>query len=398
MAIFLDVGMFLDGISVGIGLLFLSLQYVSRADQKPNKLVVGVIVILCWLVCGSLVMEQGELLVRLYIASIPIVFFLLLPMIYWYQQQLTTYGNAPQINKRNRHWVPVGLAGLLSLSIGLMPSEDFNNMFFNDPEQLSLWVGINSAGFAFLLVGWTMLSLVYLTRIVKTTISYHRQLNNEFANHEGKRLDWLVGFSVLLVLTWLYALIVLGASATLSLPFISETVLSLMVLVLILVFCIQTLNRKPAFLHSVPEPEPEPETEPELEPEEAAKQKYINSSIDDERLKRIAGKVERKVMDEKTYLNPDIDASTLASELGISVHYLSQVLSQEMQTTFYNYINDARIEAAKEALKTSEQTVLDIALAVGYNTRSSFYNAFKKRTGMTPSKYKVTVGNVEPVN
>jgi AraC-like DNA-binding protein len=102
-------------------------------------------------------------------------------------------------------------------------------------------------------------------------------------------------------------------------------------------------------------------------------------------------------MEEKTYLNPDIDASTLASELGISVHYLSQVLSQEMQTTFYSYINGARIEAAKEALKTSEHTVLDIALSVGFNTRSSFYNAFKKSTGVTPSKFRATAPTDEPI-
>jgi AraC-like DNA-binding protein len=231
---------------------------------------------------------------------------------------------------------------------------------------------------------------------VINTKAYHQQLNNEFANHEGKRLDWLVGFTGLLVLTWLYALVVLGASSFVSTPLISETLLSIMVLLLIWVFCIQTLNRRPAFSHAEPEQEPETEQKPKLEPspdsepEESPEQKYSNSSIDDERLKRIAGKVERKVMEEKSYLNPDIDASTLASELGISVHYLSQVFTQEMQTTFYGYINDARIEAAKVALKTSEQNVLEVALSVGYNTRSSFYNAFKKRTGMTPSKYKAS--------
>ncbi|WP_028672176.1 helix-turn-helix transcriptional regulator [Saccharospirillum impatiens] len=383
--------MFIDGISVGIGLLFLSLLYLNPAYHKPSKLVAGVIVIMSWLVSGTLMLDQGGLFARLYIASIPVVFFLLLPMIYWYQQLLTAYGAQPQPEKRTVHWIPVGLAGLLSLSISLMPSEDFNDMFFNDPEQLSVWVGINSAGFAFLLVGWTILSVLYLGRIVINTKTYHQQLNTEFADHEGKRLDWLVGFTGLLVVTWFYALIVLGASSATSTPLVSETALSLLVLLLIWVFCIQTLNRRPAFSHIEPEPDPEPVSEG------ASEQKYSNSSIDDERLKRIADKVDRKVMGEKSYLDPDIDASTLASELGISGHYLSQVLSREMQTTFYSYINDARIEAAKEALKASEQTVLEVALSVGYNTRSSFYNAFKKRTGMTPSKYKTSAASVEPI-
>ena len=283
-------------------------------------------------------------------------------------------------------------ASLLSLSIGLMPNEDFNDMFINGSDQLSVWATINSAGFAFLLFGWTVLSFLYLGKIIINTKAYHQRLKTEFADHDGKRLDWLVGFTCLLVLTWLYALVALGVSSEASIPLISETVLSLMILVLIWMFSIHALNRKPAFSHSNTETaEPEP-GEPEIE--ENVEQKYSNSSIDDERLKRIADKIERKMMEEKSYLNPDIDASTLAYELGISVHYLSQVLSQEMQTTFYSYINDARIEAAKEGLKTSQRTVLEIALSVGFNTRSSFYNAFKKRTGMTPSKYKTSVTSI----
>ncbi|MBU2864695.1 helix-turn-helix transcriptional regulator [Reinekea forsetii] len=383
--------MFIDGIIVGIGLLFLSLLYFSPSNHQPSKLAAGVIVILSWLISGSLVLDQGGLFARLYIASIPFVFFLLLPMIYGYQQLMTAHGNQPHLYTRPMHWVPVVFAGVLSLSIGLMPAEDFNNMFFNDPEQLSLWVAINSAGFALLLVSWTILSVFYLSRIVINTKAYHQRLNNEFADHEGKRLEWLVGFTGLLVLTWLYALIVLAASSSVKSPLISETVLSLMVLLLIWIFCIQTLNRRPAFSHIARESvkEAEPELEQATKTNEITDQKYANSSIDEERLKRIAGKVEQKVMEENCYLNPDIDASTLATELGISVHYLSQVFSREMQTTFYSYINDARIEAAKEALATSQQSVLDVALSVGYNTRSSFYNAFKKRTGMTPSKYRV---------
>lgn len=375
--------MFIDGISVGIGLLFLSLLYLNPSTDKPSKLVGGVIVLLCWLVSGSVMLEQGGVLARLHIASIPCVFFLLLPMIYQYQQVLTAYGNAEKLNKPSRHWLAVVPASLLSLSIALMPNDDFNTMFYDGTEPLSVWATINSAGFALLLVSWTLLSIFYLGKIVLNTKAYHQRLKTEFSNHDGKRLDWLVAFTCLLVFTWLYALVVLAVSSETSIPLVSETLLSILVVVLIWMFSIQALNRKPAFSHLESEPEPDAK-----ETGEAAEQKYSNSAIDDERLKRIAAKVERKVMAEKTYLNPDVDASTLAHELGISVHYLSQVLSQEMHTTFYSYINDARIEAAKEALKTSQKTVLDIAMSVGFNTRSSFYNAFKKNTGMTPSKYK----------
>lgn len=377
--------MFIDGVGVGIGLLFLSLLYLNPTDHKPSLLVGGVIALFIWLLSGSVMLDHGGIFTRLYIASIPVVFFLLLPMIYRYQQVLTAYGSEPRPNNSATHWIPVILASLLSLSIGLMPNEDFNAMFLGDSEQLSVWANLNSIGFFVLFVGWTALSFLYLSKIVMNTRAYHQRLQTEFANHEGKRLDWLVGFVGLLVVTWLYALLVLGMPSDDSTVLISETALSILVFILMWMFSIQALNREPAFSHS------EPETE------ETSEKKYSNSSIDEERLKRIADKVERKVVEEKSYLNPDIDASTLASELGISVHYLSQVLSQEMQTTFYNYINDARIEAAKEELKSSQRTVLEIAMSVGFNTRSSFYNAFKQRTNMTPSKYKATSTSTESI-
>ena len=76
-------------------------------------------------------------------------------------------------------------------------------------------------------------------------------------------------------------------------------------------------------------------------------------------------------------------------------YIIYQVFSQQMQTTFYSYINDARIEAAKVELKVSQRNVLEIALSVGFNSRSSFYNAFKKNTGMTPSKYKTSAISIE---
>jgi len=43
---------------------------------------------------------------------------------------------------------------------------------------------------------------------------------------------------------------------------------------------------------------------------------------------------------------------------------------------------------AQKLLSSGEDTVLDVALEVGFNSRSSFYSAFKKVTGQTPSAYR----------
>ncbi|TMN91716.1 hypothetical protein CWB72_06330 [Pseudoalteromonas phenolica] len=51
-------------------------------------------------------------------------------------------------------------------------------------------------------------------------------------------------------------------------------------------------------------------------------------------------------------------------------------------------MNHKRILAAKKLLIESELTVLDIAMQVGFNSKSAFYSAFKKHTQLTPSSYK----------
>jgi len=76
--------------------------------------------------------------------------------------------------------------------------------------------------------------------------------------------------------------------------------------------------------------------------------------------------------------------------LGVSANYVSQTLNQTMQTSFFEYVNNARVEAAKEKLLNNDGTVLEIAMAVGFNARSSFYKAFKASTGMTPGEYQKT--------
>ncbi|MAD73529.1 MAG: hypothetical protein CML20_01770 [Rheinheimera sp.] len=68
----------------------------------------------------------------------------------------------------------------------------------------------------------------------------------------------------------------------------------------------------------------------------------------------------------------------------------SQTANQTLQQSFYDYINEARIAAAKHLLLQTNDSVLTIAMAVGFNARSSFYKAFKIYTGLTPAQYRTT--------
>ncbi|HNF16549.1 MAG TPA: helix-turn-helix domain-containing protein, partial [Leptospiraceae bacterium] len=79
----------------------------------------------------------------------------------------------------------------------------------------------------------------------------------------------------------------------------------------------------------------------------------------------------------------------LSEELGISVHQLSQILNERLGKNFHQYINEHRIEEAKRMiLDEPERTVLSVAYAVGFNSKSAFSKAFRTFTGITAQEYR----------
>lgn len=79
----------------------------------------------------------------------------------------------------------------------------------------------------------------------------------------------------------------------------------------------------------------------------------------------------------------------LADEFGLSVPNMSLQFKMEMGETFTDYLQRLRIDKAKELLAATDSTVEEIANMVGYYSRTSFINKFKKTTGMTPSQFRV---------
>ena len=80
----------------------------------------------------------------------------------------------------------------------------------------------------------------------------------------------------------------------------------------------------------------------------------------------------------------------LAKAIAAPANLVSQVLNQNLDTTFFDYVNRWRIEASLPRVLAGDATVLTIALDVGFNARSTFYTAFKAVTGQTPSQWRAS--------
>lgn len=97
------------------------------------------------------------------------------------------------------------------------------------------------------------------------------------------------------------------------------------------------------------------------------------------------------MQDQKPYLDYALSLEKLASLLDMEDKELSLLINHHLGKHFFDFVNAYRIADAKALLtdpSKQKTTVLEILYAVGFNSKSSFYTAFKKETGVTPVKYR----------
>ncbi len=102
-------------------------------------------------------------------------------------------------------------------------------------------------------------------------------------------------------------------------------------------------------------------------------------------------KIDAYVLTNQRYLDPDLDMDSLTGELGIGSSRFSMLINSYTDSNFSDYINGLRVENAKKILLNPDftsYTIVAIGLECGFNSKSTFYSAFKKFTGLTPSQYK----------
>jgi AraC-like DNA-binding protein len=104
-------------------------------------------------------------------------------------------------------------------------------------------------------------------------------------------------------------------------------------------------------------------------------------------------KLELLLNEEKIWKNPQLTLLDLAAEIGTNRTYLSNYLNNTLHTTFYDYINSFRLEAAQKMLNdpASTATMVEIAEMCGFNSISTFRRAFVRANGCSLTEYRQRV-------
>jgi transcriptional regulator GlxA family with amidase domain len=78
----------------------------------------------------------------------------------------------------------------------------------------------------------------------------------------------------------------------------------------------------------------------------------------------------------------------LAQRLGVSERHLDRCFHQEMGLPPMTYLNRYRVKRAKELLETSNHSVTEVALAVGFSDSNYFGRVFRQEVGVSPGAYQ----------
>ncbi len=94
---------------------------------------------------------------------------------------------------------------------------------------------------------------------------------------------------------------------------------------------------------------------------------------------------------ENLFTDKDLNLSKLSEMTSIPSAFISQVINIKLKLNFYDFLNMYRIRYAEKIILSPEKAhfkVEAIGLEAGFRSKSSFFQAFKKFTGMTPSEFK----------
>ncbi|PMB53181.1 AraC family transcriptional regulator [Fischerella thermalis CCMEE 5201] len=104
------------------------------------------------------------------------------------------------------------------------------------------------------------------------------------------------------------------------------------------------------------------------------------------------GLSDRKLLQVTNYindaLNQDIKLADLAQLLGMSQSHFSRLFKRSMGLSPHQYLLQQRVERAKQLLKHTNQSLVEIALACGFDSHSHLSRQFRQLTGMTPKAYR----------
>lgn len=151
-------------------------------------------------------------------------------------------------------------------------------------------------------------------------------------------------------------------------------------------------NRKPVADVQVESPvqalPPVQPSEPAPEAVQSSAESY--SKLNEAEAQAVIEALKRYMEEQQPYLNVDLKQSDVAVAVGYPTYLLSAVFTHHLKMGYYDFVNSYRVERFKQSVAEGlhkKYTLVTLAEKCGFKSKASFFRAFKKFTGSTPSEY-----------
>lgn len=216
-------------------------------------------------------------------------------------------------------------------------------------------------------------SLSYVAAALVRVHRYRRELRERRSDADRHSLRWIDVLALCQIVIWGVAIV----QAVVWLPVINYMLLFGLVAGWVCVVGWFSLNQPPVAV------------EPDLPP--APAEQRADADPDDARSDAVEARLAELMSGAAPlYLEPALTIGQVAKRSGYPEYLVSAVINRRSGGTFWDYVNRLRVEAARERLADvgDTRTILDIAYACGFTSKSTFNAAFKRQLGETPSAYR----------
>ena len=232
-------------------------------------------------------------------------------------------------------------------------------------------------------ISYSAATLLYLRR--------HRdRIRNSYSNTERVNLTWLLWLAAAAAAIWVLAtLLKLGAVG----PRVRDGHISLAIAVVVYAIGYRGLRQTEIFAYEAVEHTDRPISAPEVEPASSTRRPE-RSAMPPREAERLERDLLALMKTESPWKDPDLTLADLAARLESTPHKISELLNARLGQTFYDFVNGYRVVEVQRRIASGEtrtRNILNLAFDAGFASKSTFNQAFKTRTGQTPSAYKRTI-------
>jgi len=361
-----------------LGFILVATLLTARPRSIANRLLAAAL--LC------VVFRQFVLVLTMFsaIASFPMLFrmsfpfqLLAIPAFYLYAVALTT----PDFRIERKHAVH-----LLPFAVGVVWYGAV--LVWGGPSPFELGTALDRELYARTVVK-LLVMIPYLILVRRQVQTFAREVKQHVSDTSPFRLNWLRTLLVLAGASVAVDVLDVATGPSIPLWYLTPGVS----LISLIVLSYLSMRVSPIFTSEVHRKQEEsvpdvvlPQAEAEEVPLDASPGRLPDAELEKQK-ERLTGIVVAKSL----YLNPDLRLSDLADAMGVRPYRVSQILNQGLHTSFYDLINQYRIEKAQELLTSpaaDRLNLLGVAMESGFRSKSVFNEVFKKTTGKTPSQYR----------